>query len=158
MPRRCCDAGLATAFLTDGWFVCGGEGGAVSTSDKSSGSDDRGKEERGEDFSTYCARCLFELRQTRRAPVGEIWRQELAWHRTRLGALLTSDVELDNRIAVIAQTQRSADPIGAMKINALVSEAERRRALSAQDRLLEAAARRRLTADNLAELRRGARP
>ncbi len=130
----------------------------MSTSDKSSGSDDRRKEERGEDFSTYCARCLSELRQTRRAPVSEIWRQQLAWHRTRLGAVLTSDVELDHRIAVIAPTPRSADPVGAMKINALVSEAERRRALSAQDRLVESAARRRLTADNLAEPRRGARP
>lgn len=108
----------------------------------------------GDDFAACCAFCLHELRQARRAPHEEGWRGRLAYHRTRLGALLTADAELEGRIAAIG-SGRLSDPVEVKtaRADALVGEAARRRTLTARERRMEASARRRLTANNLAELR-----
>lgn len=108
----------------------------------------------GDEFAAWCVRCLHELRQARRAPHEQGWRGRLAYHRTRLGALLTADAELEGRIAAI-RSGRSSDPVEVRtaRTDALMGEAARRRALTAHERRVEASARRRLTANNLAELR-----
>jgi hypothetical protein len=99
------------------------------------------------------------LRETRLAPPDADWRARLAWHRTRLGALLTADAELDRRSAAVGADRRwldSAD-VRAARADALMGEVARRRALTALERRVEAATRRRLAANNLADLRGGIR-
>lgn len=60
--------------------------------------------------AAHCTQCLRELRQTRLAPPDAGWRASLAWHRTRLGALLTADAELDRRIDAIGSGRSVARP------------------------------------------------
>ena len=106
------------------------------------------------EFADFCTQCFRELRQVRLTPRDEGWRGRLAWHRARLGALLTSDAELDKRMAV-GSGRRSFAPVEvrAARVDALMGEVARRRALTAGERRVEAMIRRRLAADNLAELR-----
>ena len=121
--------------------------------------DDQGRDRRHMDFAVYCARCFRELREARLGPREGDWRSRLAWHRTRLGALLTADDVFDKRIATIVAGRPSVGSaeIRTARADALLGEAARRRALTADQRRVEAAARRRLAAANLAELREGSR-
>lgn len=121
--------------------------------------DEEGRDLRHMDFAGYCARCFRELRAARLGRREEDWRSRLAWHCTRFGALLTADAEFDKRIATIVAgwpSVGSAD-IRAARADALLGEAARRSALTADERRVEAATRRRLAATNLAELREGSR-
>lgn len=111
------------------------------------------------DFAGYCAQCFRELREARLGPSQEDWRSGLAWHRTRLGPLLTADAEFDKRIATIAAGRPSfvSADIRTARADALLGEAARRSALTADERRVEAAPRRRLAAANLAQLREESR-
>lgn len=121
--------------------------------------EDEGRARRDMDFAGYCARCFRDLRAARLGPREEDWRSRLAWHRTRFGALLTEDAEFDKRIAAIGAGRPSVGSadIRAVRADALMGEAARRGALTADERRVEAATRRRLAAANLAELREGSR-
>jgi hypothetical protein len=129
----------------------------MQQSEQKPGPDDGEQDGRQAAFAAHCAQCLRELRKTRQAPREAGWRARLAWHRTRLGALLTADAELDRRIAAIESGRRSLDlaEVQAARVNALIGEVARRRALTAHERRVEAATRRRLAANNLADLRGG---
>lgn len=102
-----------------------------------------------------CVACCRALRLARRAPRASESRRGLAWHRARLGAVLTSDAEITKRVAAAVSGRGRSAPadVHAARIDALVAEAARRAALSPEQRRVEASARRRLTANNLAELR-----
>lgn len=73
--------------------------------------DDEEREGHRTAFAACCTQCLCDLRQTRLAPREAGWRARLAWHRTRFGALLTADVELDRRIAAIGSDRRWFDRV-----------------------------------------------
>jgi hypothetical protein len=119
--------------------------------------DDGEQDGRQAAFAAHCTQCLRELRKTRLAPPSADWRTRLAWHRTRLGALFTADAELDRRIAAIGSGRRSLDlaEVQVARADALMGEAARHRDLTAYERRVEAATRRRLVANSLADLRGG---
>ena len=116
---------------------------------------DGGANEHDAAFVAYCMRCYRELRRARLAPRDAAWRDRLAWHRARFGALLTGDTELARRVAAAAPDRSgsvSADILAA-RADAVAGEAARRAALPEHRRKAEASARRLVTANNLAELR-----
>ncbi|MER2508153.1 MAG: hypothetical protein ABTQ27_05275 [Amaricoccus sp.] len=116
---------------------------------------DDGKNEHDAAFVAYCTRCYRELRQARLAPRDTAWRNRLAWHRARFGALLSGDTELARRVAAAAPNRSESVPTGILgaRADAVAGEAARRAALPERQRRAEASARRLVTANNLAELR-----
>ena len=120
---------------------------------------EEGQDRRHMNFVVYCVLCFRQLREARLGPREENWRIRLVWHRTRFGALLTADSAFDKRIATIVagRPSVSSDDIRAACADALMGEAARRGALTADERRVEASARRRLAANNLMELRDGSR-
>lgn len=106
-------------------------------------------------FADLCIGCCRALRLARLTPRDPGSRRGLACHRARFGALLTSDVEITRRVAAAVSGRGRSAPahVQAAHIDALFTEAARRAALSPEQRRVEASARRRLTAGNLAELR-----
>lgn len=117
--------------------------------------EDGGRNEHAAAFLSYCIRCYRELRQARLAPRDAAWRNRLAWHRARFGAVLTGDAELARRIAAGETARSGSVPAGILgaRADAVAGEAARRAALPERQRRAEASARRLVTASNLAELR-----
>lgn len=75
-------------------------------------------------FAAHCTACLRELRQTRSAAHDASSLARLAWHRTRLGVLMTADAELDKRIAAIGADRRWLDPadVRSARVDALIHD------------------------------------
>ena len=116
---------------------------------------DGGANEHDAAFVACCTRCYRELRQARLAPRDAAWRDQLAWHRARFGALLTGDTELARRIAAGETTRSGSVPAGitTVRADAVAGEAARRAVLPEHQRRAEASARRLVAVNNLAELR-----
>lgn len=103
-----------------------------------------------ETFEAYHARCRRELEELRtHGQRDRGWQARLTWQDARLAATTFLDSDLARLIEKAGPVQPPVGikDIAAVRAHALRAEAERRERLSGHERITEAAARRRLAAE-----------